>query len=87
MTCVASWSFGLPAVVAAAEIMEQGGSCLDAVEKGINGEPNLSICMNTTDVCIMERQRTPPDLENWGQNTGGLGGLYVLSHQENLSAT
>ncbi len=38
MTCVASWSFGLLAVTAAAEVVEKGGSSLDAIEKGVNGK-------------------------------------------------
>ena len=38
MACIATWSFGVEAVLAAAKEIEREGNCLDAVEKSVNGE-------------------------------------------------
>ncbi len=37
MACVATWSFGLEAVEIAAKHVEEGKSCIDAIESAING--------------------------------------------------
>ena len=37
MACVATWTFGIEAVEEAARMVERGESCVDAVEKGVNG--------------------------------------------------
>ena len=38
MACVATWSFGVEAVLAAAKELEREENCLDTVEKSVNGE-------------------------------------------------
>ena len=37
MACVATWSFGLEAVSSAEVSIKEGKSCLDALEKAVNG--------------------------------------------------
>ncbi len=37
MACVATWTFSLQAVQIAADELTGGASCIDALEKGING--------------------------------------------------
>ena len=38
MAAVATWSFGFQAVNIASAVLKEEGGCMDAVEKGINGE-------------------------------------------------
>ena len=38
MACIATWSFGVEAVLAAAKEIEREQNCLDAVERSVNGE-------------------------------------------------
>lgn len=35
--CVGTWSFGQQAVEAASRILSAGGSCIDSLERGVNG--------------------------------------------------
>lgn len=37
MACVATWSFGLAAVEAAAQDIKAGKDCIDVLEKAVNG--------------------------------------------------
>ncbi len=37
MACVATWRFGLDAVVAASEDIKQGKDCMDVLERAVNG--------------------------------------------------
>ena len=42
MACIATWSFGVEAVLAAAKEIEREQNCLDAVERSVNGEWMMS---------------------------------------------
>ena len=54
MAAIATWTFGQQAVDAASVSLREKGSCIDAVQKGINGKVNLQqlsfslqfICVN-----------------------------------------
>ena len=51
MACIATWSFSFQAVQVAADELTGGGSCIDALEKGINGKlrmPGLQAPANST---------------------------------------
>ena len=39
MACVATWSFGLQAVLRAQTSIEEGRNCVDVLENAINGRP------------------------------------------------
>ena len=43
MACVATWSFGLQAVLRASTSIEEGKNCVDVLERAINGRLPASL--------------------------------------------